>query len=61
MPLLRLVDYLEQPGRATRERRLLGVQVRTLSVRHEALLFRTEVEDHPSPRRRIGEVKLEAA
>ncbi|MEU9546293.1 S1 RNA-binding domain-containing protein, partial [Streptomyces mirabilis] len=24
----------------------LGVPVRTLSVRHEALLFRTEVEDH---------------
>jgi hypothetical protein len=30
-------------------------------VRHEALLFRMEVRDRPSPRRRSGEVKLEAA
>jgi hypothetical protein len=32
-----------------------------LLVRHEALLIRMEVEDHPSPRRRSGRVKLEAA
>jgi hypothetical protein len=32
-----------------------------LWVRHEALLFRMEVRDRPSPRRRSGEVKLEAA
>jgi len=30
-------------------------------LRHEALLFRMEVRDHPSPRRRSGGVKLEAA
>jgi hypothetical protein len=30
-------------------------------VRHEALLFRMEVRDRPSPRRRSGGVKLEAA
>ena len=28
---------------------------------HEALLFRLEVRDRPSPRRRSGGVKLEAA
>ena len=33
----------------------------TFLVRHEALLFRMGVRDHPSPRRRSGEVKLEAA
>jgi len=32
-----------------------------LGLRHEALLFRMEVKDRPSPRRRSGEVKLEAA
>jgi hypothetical protein len=32
-----------------------------ISVRHEALLFRMEVEDRPSPRRRSGGVKLRAA
>jgi hypothetical protein len=30
-------------------------------VRHEALLLRVEVRDRPSPRRRSGGVKLEAA
>jgi hypothetical protein len=30
-------------------------------VRREALLFRMEVRDRPSPHRRSGEVKLEAA
>jgi hypothetical protein len=30
-------------------------------VRHEALLLRMEVRDRPSPRRRSGGVKLEAA
>ena len=30
-------------------------------VRHEALLFRMEVRDRPSPCRRSGGVKLEAA
>jgi integrase len=30
-------------------------------VRHEALLFRMEVKDRPSPCRRSGRVKLEAA
>ena len=30
-------------------------------VRHEALLFRMEVRDRPSPRRRSGGVKREAA
>src|SRR6476660_292301 len=29
-------------------------------VRHEALLFRMEVRDRPSPRRRSGGVKVEA-
>jgi hypothetical protein len=29
-------------------------------VRHEALMFRMEVKDRPSPRRRSGGVKLEA-
>jgi hypothetical protein len=29
-------------------------------VRHEALVFRMEVRDRPSPRRRSGGVKLEA-
>jgi hypothetical protein len=33
----------------------------TLMVRHEALLFRMEVRDRPSPCRRSGGVKLEAA
>jgi hypothetical protein len=32
-----------------------------LRVRHEALLFRMEVRDRPSPRRRSGGAKLEAA
>jgi hypothetical protein len=32
-----------------------------LSVRHEALLFRMEVKDRPSPRHRSGGVKLRAA
>jgi hypothetical protein len=32
-----------------------------ISVRHEALLFRMEVEDRPSPCRRSGGVKLRAA
>jgi hypothetical protein len=35
--------------------------VPAVRVRHEALLFRMEVRDRPSPRRRSGEVKLEAA
>jgi hypothetical protein len=30
-------------------------------VRHEALLFRMEVKDRPSPRRRSGGVKRQAA
>jgi hypothetical protein len=33
----------------------------TFLVRHEALLFRMEVRDRPSPRRRSGGVKREAA
>jgi hypothetical protein len=33
----------------------------TFLVRHEALVFRMEVRDRPSPRRRSGGVKLEAA
>jgi hypothetical protein len=32
-----------------------------LMVRHEALVFRMEVKDRPSPRRRSGGVKLEEA
>jgi hypothetical protein len=33
----------------------------TFLVRHEALLLRVEVRDRPSPGRRSGGVKLEAA
>ena len=32
-----------------------------IRLRHEALLSRMEVRDRPSPRRRSGGVKLEAA
>jgi hypothetical protein len=32
-----------------------------MMVRHEARLFRMEVKDRPSPRRRSGEAKLEEA
>ena len=35
--------------------------VPAVRLRHEALLFRMEVRDRPSPRRRSGRVKLEAA
>jgi hypothetical protein len=35
--------------------------VPAVRLRHEALLFRMEVRDRPSPRRRSGGVKLEAA
>jgi hypothetical protein len=35
--------------------------VHAVRLRHEALLFRMEVRDRPSPRRRSGGVKLEAA
>jgi hypothetical protein len=40
---------------------LLHTFAHVLMVRHEALLIRMEVEDRPSPRRRSGGVKLEAA
>jgi hypothetical protein len=45
--------------RRSRCRQCGGTHV--LLVRHEALLIRMEVEDRPSPRRRSGRVKLEAA
>ena len=35
--------------------------VPAVRLRHEALLFRMEVRDRPSPCRRSGRVKLEAA
>jgi hypothetical protein len=41
--------------------RLARRGVRHECVRHEALLFRMEVRDRPSPRRRSGGVKLKAA
>jgi hypothetical protein len=37
------------------------VDAHVMVVRHEALLFRMEVGDRPSPGRRSGWVKLEAA
>ena len=46
------------PGADHHRRRDLAAPAR---VRHEALLFRMEVRDRPSPRRRSGGVKLEAA
>ena len=46
------------PGRAAV---MITGHVPAVRVRHEALLFRMEVRDRPSPRRRSGEVKLEAA
>jgi hypothetical protein len=45
-----------RPGDQSRGKRLDAVL-----VRHEALLLRMEVKDRPSPRRRSGGVKLEAA
>ena len=51
----------EVPGRLGGDRTAEKNRVEKLLVRHEALLFRMEVGDRPSPRRRSGEVKLEAA
>jgi hypothetical protein len=39
----------------------LDTSVNGPELRHEALLFRMEVKDHPSFRRRSGGMKLEAA
>ena len=49
----------EYPGR--RACRPLQVAVGRVRLRHEALSLRMEVKDRPSPRRRSGGVKLEAA
>jgi hypothetical protein len=40
---------------------MISDDVPAVCLRHEALLFRMEVRDRPSPRRRSGGVKLEAA
>ena len=42
-------------------RQALITRLTRIRLRHEALLFRMEVRDRPSPRRRSGGVKLEAA
>jgi len=39
----------------------IGTPLTRIRLRHEALLSRMEVRDRPSPRRRSGGVKLEAA
>ena len=54
-----LMDWEEYPGPGTR--RALQVAVGRVGLRHEALSLRMEVKDRPSPRRRSGGVKLEAA
>jgi len=44
-----------------RRRAELYAELGRLGLRHEALSLRMEVRDRPSPRRRSGGVKLEAA
>ena len=57
-----LVRGSDQQGcPACRPAVMITGHVPAVRVRHEALLFRMEVRDRPSPRRRSGEVKLEAA
>ena len=46
---------------ASRPAVMITDHVPAVRVRHEALLFRMEVRDRPSPCRRSGGVKLEAA
>ena len=66
------IDWRAQEGQVRRLRQRIFkasqegdlAKVRSLQklmVRHEALLFRMEVKDRPSPRRRSGGVKLEEA
>jgi ribosomal protein S27AE len=51
----------QQSCPACRPAVMIADHVPAVRVRHEALLFRMEVRDRPSPRRRSGGVKLEAA
>ena len=53
---VRLCGWLVLLGRSAASK-----DAELMVVRHEALLFRMEVKDRPSPRRRSGGVKLEAA
>ena len=55
-----MTDVLDALLEEQLQRRRARVLTRT-RLRHEALLSRMEVRDRPSPRRRSGGVKLEAA
>jgi hypothetical protein len=54
-----LMDYEDYPGAGAGG--ALPAAVGRVGLRHEALSLRMEVRDRPSPRRRSGGVKLEAA
>jgi glutamate decarboxylase len=55
-----MIDKDEYPQTAELESRCVNI-LASLWVRREALSLRMEVRDRPSPRRRSGGVKLEAA
>ena len=57
----RVCGFDQQSCSPSRPAVMITGHVPAVRVRHEALLFRMEVRDRPSPRRRSGGVKLEAA